>query len=117
MHDTTHTVAQPHEHHIVTPATYAKVLIGLMILMALTIFAARIHFGGHVANLAIALLIAISKMTLIMLYFMHVKFSSKLVVAFAVGGFFWLLIFFVFTFSDFTTRGWISPFTVSPYGG
>lgn len=104
--------------HIITPKTYAKNLVALMVLMVLTIVAARwdvMHFG-QVTNLAIAMTIAVLKMLCIMLIFMHVKFSSKLTMVFAGAGFFWLLIMMVLTFCDYATRLWNSPNVPSPFG-
>lgn len=108
------------QHHIVTPKTYVTILIGLLVLMALTIGAANVHVGPadqHVYNLLIALAIAFSKMMLILMFFMHVKYGSKLTAVFATGGFFWLVIFFTLLFCDYFTRYWSSPITPSPYGG
>lgn len=105
------------EHHIVPPKTYATVLGCLLILMLLTIFAAKIHLGT-IQNLVLALFIAGCKMSLIVAFFMHVKYSSKLTRVFASAGFLWLVIFFVLLFCDYLGR-WLgsTPFTVSPYGG
>lgn len=108
------------KHHIVTPKTYATVLGCLMVLMLLTIYAATVHIGPpevHIYNLLLALAIAFCKMSLIVMFFMHVKYGSKLTTVFATSGFFWLVIFITLLFADYTTRGWSSPFTGSPYGG
>lgn len=56
------------------------------------------------ANTLVALLIAFFKMTCVVLYFMHVRWSSKLVWLTAVAGFFWLAIMFAFTMQDYLTR-------------
>jgi len=108
------------QHHIVMPKTYVAVLGLLLVLMVATILAATVHIGPpdvYIYNLLLALAIAFSKMTLILMFFMHVKYGSKLTVVFATSGFFWLVIFFVLLFADYTARGWNSPFTGSPYGG
>ena len=107
-------------HHIVTPKTYITILLSLMALMGLTIAAAQVHIGPegqHVFNLVIALAIACAKMSLILMFFMHVKYGSKLTAVFATGGFFWLIIFFTLMIADYATRVWQSPFVGSPYGG
>ncbi len=107
------------EHHIVTPKTYLKNLAVLMVLMALTIIAAKwpvLHISQTV-NLAMALTIAVAKMMCIILIFMHVKFSSRLVMVFASAGFFWLIILLTLTFCDYASRFWHSPTAVSPYLG
>lgn len=106
-----------HGHHIVTPTTYAKNLVLLMVLMVLTIVAAKWEAlnVGIIGNLLIALAIAFSKMTAIMLIFMHVKWSSRLVQVFAVCAFAFFSIFLAFTYSDYMTRwSWHSPMT-SPF--
>lgn len=99
-------------HYIVPPSTYRKVLIMLMILMAATIIAAKWEplDIGIVENLLIALAIAGCKMVFIMTFFMHVKYSSRLVQVFAACGLFWLSIMLVFTFNDYLTRAWNSPY-------
>ena len=102
-------MSDTHEHHIVTPATYLRVLVALMILMGLTVLAAEFEFG-HVGNLALALVIAACKMVTIALFFMHVKYSSKLTMVFAAAGIFWLLIMFALTFADYLSRSWNSAF-------
>jgi cytochrome c oxidase subunit 4 len=108
------------EHHIVTPATYIKVLLGLMILMVLTIWVAKSDLWnyGEPVNVILALVIAFAKMGLIMSFFMHVKFGSGLTKVFALCGLFFLMIFFTLTFNDYISRWlWHSVYTVSPYGG
>ena len=57
------------------------------------------------ANTLLALLIAFTKMTCVMLFFMHVKWSPKLIWLSAVASFFWLAIMFAFTMQDYLTRG------------
>ena len=105
------------QHHIVTPKTYASVLGGLLFLMVATIVAAKIHIGPW-QNLLVALAIATCKMSLIIAFFMHVKYSSKLTQVFAIAGFVWLIIFFVLLFDDYAAReyGGETPFLKgSPY--
>lgn len=107
-----------HAHHIVGPGTYLRNLGFLMAMMFLTIFAATIHIGpkdSQVWNLIVALLIAFSKMGAILLFFMHVKYSSALVRVCSVIAFGFMVIFFAFTFADFTTRDWHSTFAPNPY--
>lgn len=57
------------------------------------------------ANTLLALLIAFTKMTFVMLYFMHVRWSPKLIWLSAVASFFWLAIMFAYTMQDYLTRG------------
>ena len=72
-----------------------------------TVAAAFIPWHGHGrAAVTIALSIAAAKSLLILLYFMHVKFSPKMVYAFAGAGFLWLGIMFTLILSDYLTRNW-----------
>ena len=57
------------------------------------------------ANTLVALGIAFFKMSCVMLYFMHVRWSPKLIWLSAIGSFFWLAIMFAFTMQDYFTRG------------
>ena len=56
------------------------------------------------ANTLVALLIALTKMAFVMLFFMHVRWSSRLVWLAVVAAFFWLAIMFAFTMQDYLTR-------------
>jgi cytochrome c oxidase subunit 4 len=69
-----------------------------------TVVVARIDLGR--LNAIAALSIAVFKGTLVVLYFMHVRYSSKLTWVFVLAGFFWLAILIAFTLSDFLTRPW-----------
>lgn len=75
----------------------------LMVLLVITVWVSFHHFGDTL-NVAIMLTIAILKMTLVVLIFMDVWWSSRLVQVFAAAGFLWLIIMFVLTFSDFVGR-------------
>ncbi len=56
------------------------------------------------ANTLLALAIAFTKMTFVMLFFMHVYWSPRLIWLSAVASFFWLAIMFAYTMSDYFTR-------------
>jgi cytochrome c oxidase subunit 4 len=56
------------------------------------------------ANTLLALLIAFTKMTFVVLYFMHVKWQGRLIWLTAISSFFWLAIMFAFTMQDYLTR-------------
>jgi cytochrome c oxidase subunit IV len=88
--------------HVVPKSTYYKVAICLGVLMLLTVVASKFDLEGW--NVPVALAIAITKATLIMLFFMHVRYGTPLVKMFAASGFVWLAIMFVFMASDFLTR-------------
>ena len=92
--------------HIVSKSVYGAIFGALMVFTALTVFAAFIDldhiFSG--ANTVVALTIAVIKATLVVLYFMHVRYSSRLIWVIVIAGFFWLAIMFVFTIADYMTR-------------
>lgn len=94
-----------HEH-IGIPG-YLGVFGILVVGTILTYFVATIDldsiFPG--ANTLVALLIAFTKMTFVVLFFMHVRWSSRLIWLTALSGFFWLAIMFAFTMQDYLTRG------------
>ena len=104
-----------HEHHIVSPVTYMIIFGALLVGTALTVLASYFDLGEwHIAagltlfwNPVVALAIATTKMMLVVLFFMHVKYSTKLTKLVVVGGLLWLLILLMLTLSDFTTRGWL----------
>jgi cytochrome c oxidase subunit 4 len=81
-----------------------KTFSWLFVLMAATVIAAQFHLGPF--NVLIAFMIAGTKATLVVLNFMDVRFSSKLVWAWAALGFIWLAILFT-TLSDYITRDWV----------
>lgn len=105
-----------HEEHIVSPAIYVAVLVALMILLALTLLAAFVdldkamagaqHSGTAYWNMTVAIIIAICKAFLIILFFMHVKYGSRLTWAFAAAGFVWLGIMITLSMSDYFTRNY-----------
>jgi cytochrome c oxidase subunit IV len=88
--------------HIVSIRTYLLIFISLMILLGITIGAAYSDLGE--LNLAVAMLIAVVKAALIILFFMHVRYGRKLTWVFAGAGFFWLAIMLLFAMSDYATR-------------
>ena len=92
--------------HRITPATYYLIFAILLVLLFLTWLAAQFELGW--LNIPVALLIAGTKMILIMTYFMHLRYTHPVVRLAAVAGFLWLGIGAVFTFSDYLTRGWHS---------
>lgn len=94
------------EHHIVSIPLYLLVFGILMIGTILTVAVAFVDLD-HIfpgANTLVALAIALFKMSAVVLIFMHVRWSSKLIWLTAVAGFFWLAIMFAFTMQDYLTR-------------
>ncbi|QDV37095.1 cytochrome C oxidase subunit IV family protein [Tautonia plasticadhaerens] len=93
--------------HVFTIRTNLIIFAILMALLALTVAVSTLDLGA--LEIPIALTIAFVKAILIMLYFMHLRFSSRLTWLFAGSGTFWLLILIAFSMSDFLSRGWLSP--------
>ena len=88
--------------HIVSPKIYAVIFLALMVGTFLTVFAAGRDFGRM--NVVIALGIATIKAILVILFFMHGKYSSRRTKLVIVSGFFWLAIMLGLTLADYSTR-------------
>jgi cytochrome c oxidase subunit 4 len=98
--------------HVVPVKTYVGIFLALMVLTALTTGVAYIDLGAF--NTVVALTIAVIKMLLVVLFFMHVKYATNLTKVIIMAGFFWLAIMMTFTLSDELTRSWqINP---APWG-
>lgn len=82
---------------------YVFVLLGLFVLTGLTVAVAYIDFG-HPWSDVVALIIALAKASLVVLFFMHVKESTGLIKLAAAGGFFWMILFFAFMLADYVER-------------
>ena len=85
--------------HVVSTRVYLAVFTALLVLTALTVWAARHDFG--LLNSPIALAIAVTKATLVVLFFMHVKYSSGLTKLVVAAAFVWLAIMVVGTLHDY----------------
>jgi caa(3)-type oxidase subunit IV len=92
-------------HHIASIGTYVAVWAGLVAFTLLTVFVASRDFG--VLNTAVALGIAITKATMVVLIFMGLRHNTPLTKMVAVSGFIWILILFGIGMSDYLTRPWI----------
>jgi cytochrome c oxidase subunit 4 len=104
-HDPSNVVNPEHgEHHIVTPVQYSMVFAALLIGTALTVVAAKIDLGA--LNPVIALGIACTKAVIVILFFMHVKYQSKLIKLTVSAGFFTFLVLITMTLSDYISRAW-----------
>ena len=90
--------------------TYIKVWAALLGLLALTVGAAYIPLGPF--NTITAFSIAVTKAVIIGLYFMHLRYSPRLMWVFAGAGFFWLLLLFTFALGDYATRRYMPAPTV-----
>ncbi len=92
------------EHHIVGPATYAVIFGALLVGTAITIGASYLEMGPW--NPVVALAIACAKATLVVLFFMHIKYSSKLMKLTVGAGVFTFLILVGMSLSDYISRAW-----------
>ena len=99
--------------HIVPRSTYFGVFAALLVGTVVTVFAATIDFGPM--NDLIAMTIAVTKMMLVLLYFMHVRYSSRLIWVIVASMFFWLLILLLLTLADYGSRDWFGPQSPSNY--
>jgi cytochrome c oxidase subunit 4 len=84
---------------------YFAVFLALIIGTGLTVAAAEVDLGA--LNNIVMLAIACTKALLVILFFMHVRWSSRLTWVVAGSGFFWILIMFTLTMSDYLSRGWV----------
>jgi cytochrome c oxidase subunit 4 len=93
--------------HVVAPRTYYLVFAALLVLTLLTVGASYLELGP--LHTVVALLIAASKALLVVLFFMHVLYSPRLIWVVIGGSLFWLAIMLALTLSDYWTRPWLSP--------
>jgi cytochrome c oxidase subunit IV len=90
--------------HISPKSTYYSIFAALMVLTVITVAVAFVDLG--MLSFPVALGIAIIKAVLVILFFMHVKYSSQLTKLFVATSFFFLVILFGLTMTDYLTRGW-----------
>jgi len=95
------------EHKHPTPGLYLVILTALVVGTCLTWAIAFVNLG--LWNPVVALTIACIKAVLVILFFMHVRYSDKLTVITVCAGFFWLLILISLSLSDYLTRGTAVP--------
>ncbi|MCU0256916.1 MAG: cytochrome C oxidase subunit IV family protein [Vicinamibacterales bacterium] len=92
-----------HKHHIASVGLYITIFAALMVLTLLTVGVTYVDLGQF--NLFVALGIAIFKASLVILYFMHVRWSPKLVHVTILTSLLFVGILAAFTFADYLTRG------------
>jgi cytochrome c oxidase subunit 4 len=93
--------------HVVAPRTYYLVFAALLVLTLLTVGASYLELGP--LHTVVALLIAASKALLVVLFFMHVLYSPRLVWVVIGASLFWLAIMIALTLADYWTRPWLAP--------
>jgi cytochrome c oxidase subunit IV len=98
--------------HVSPKGVYYAIFATLMVLTAITVGVAFINLGPF--NFPVAISIAIVKATLVILYFMHVKYSSRLTKLVIGTGFFFLLVLFTLTLTDYLSRGWLTAPSPAP---
>jgi len=104
-HDASNVTNPEHaDHHIITPKTYIAVFATLLVFTGITVGAAYVDLG--VLNPVVALAIACFKAVVVILFFMHVKFQSKLVKMTVGAGFFTFLVLITMTLTDYMSRAW-----------
>ena len=92
--------------HIVYPRVYITIFLALLVGTGLTASVAYFNFPGPL-NAVIAMTIAVIKATLVILYFMHVRYSPRLIGLIIAAALFWMAILFALTISDYSTRTWL----------
>ncbi len=93
--------------HVAPVKMYVGIFAILMVLTVVTVLAAFVNLGQM--NKVVALGIASFKASLVVLYFMHVKYSSRLTKLIVVTGFFFLAILLSLTMIDYGSRMWVNP--------
>ena len=92
-------------HHVVPVKVYLAIFAALMVLTTLTVWIAFFDLGP--LNTIVALGIAVTKATLVILFFMHAKYSSRLTWLMVSSGFVFVAIMIGFTVADLVSRGWL----------
>ncbi len=98
---------QPHEDeytHVVPVSLYVGIWAALMTLTLTTVLVSFLELGPF--NIVAALLIATIKGSLVVLFFMHLRYSPKLTMVAVIAALFWLFIMFSLTMTDYLSRGW-----------
>jgi cytochrome c oxidase subunit IV len=91
--------------HVAPKSMYYLVFAALVVGTIVTYLAALVDLGP--LNNVVMLAIACTKAALVVLFFMHVRWSTRLTWVVAMSGFFWLLILFTLGMADYMSRGWI----------
>jgi len=101
-----HAHVHTHTHgHVAPLSMYYAVFGALMVGTAITVAVAYLDLGF--LNTAVALGIAVTKATLVVLYFMHVRWASRLTWVVIAASVFWLLLMFSIGMTDYLSRDWM----------
>jgi len=99
--------------HVVPLRTYLLVFGALLVLTALTTGVAFINLGP--LNTVAAMAIAFTKMLLVLFFFMHLKYSARLMRVVVLAGFFWFALLLALVFADYSTRGFPASSSPAPW--
>lgn len=95
------------EHPVVSVKTYVSIFLALMLLTALTVYVAFMDFGHGLLNDLVAMTIAVTKALLVLVIFMHLKYSARLLWLIAGSSVIWMIVMFGLTLSDYKSRHWL----------
>ena len=93
------------EHHIVPKRVYFLVFLTLIVMTWVTAYVSTVDMGR--LNIFVALSIAIFKASLVILFFMHVKYGTRLTKMIVLAGVYWLILLLFIAMADLWTRGWM----------
>jgi cytochrome c oxidase subunit IV len=96
---------EEYEEHVVPKSLYLAIFGALMVLTIITVAVAFVDLGNM--NVAVAMVVAVIKATLVVLFFMHVKYASLTTKLVVISSIVWLGFLFFITLSDYVTRGWM----------
>jgi cytochrome c oxidase subunit 4 len=105
-----HSEQQAVEHseqhgHIVPVRVYILVFLTLIVMTWVTAFVSTVDLGR--LNVFVALSIAIFKASLVILFFMHVKYGTRLTKMIVLAGLYWLILLLFIVMMDLWTRTWM----------
>jgi cytochrome c oxidase subunit 4 len=98
--------SEEHRQHVIPIGVYVGIWAILMLLTGLTVFVSFLEL--HDWNIVLALLIATIKGTLVVLFFMHLFYSSKLTKVTVIAALFFLFLLLSLSMTDYLTRGWLT---------
>ena len=96
---------EEYEEHVVPKTVYLAIFGALMVLTFITVAVAFVDLGNF--NVLVAMTVAVVKATLVVLFFMHVKYASRITKLVVISSIVWLGFLFCITLTDYLTRGWL----------
>src|ERR1022692_3705626 len=98
-------MSEHNEHHIVPKRVYFSVFLTLIVMTWVTAYVSTVDLGR--LNIFVALSIAVFKASLVILFFMHVKYGTKLTKMIVLAGLYWLVLLLFIAMAHYWTRGWM----------